>query len=86
MLRPVVAIADAWGAARVEKMDQEHRAQRDAVRALSGLTFTSHRDDELRRLSDFLRDLEQDMEAEERGCLSEEVLRDDMIVIDTFTG
>jgi hemerythrin-like domain-containing protein len=86
VLRPVVAVADAWGAARVEKMDQEHHAQRAAVRALSALTFTSNVDAKLRQLRDFTRAIAKDMAEEERGCLSEEVLRDDVIVIDTFTG
>lgn len=86
VLRPVVAVADAWGAARVEKMDQEHRAQREAVRSLSALSFTSDIDAKLRRLRDFAMSIAVDMDAEERGCLSEEVLRDDVIVIDTFTG
>jgi iron-sulfur cluster repair protein YtfE (RIC family) len=86
VLRPVVAEADAWGAARVEKMDEEHRVQRAAVRALSALTFTSDLDAELRRVRDFTQAIGRDMDAEERECLSEEVLRDDVIVIDTFTG
>jgi hypothetical protein len=86
MLRPVVAEADAWGPARVEKMDEEHRAQRAAVLALSGLTFTSDLDAELRRVRDFAQAICKDMDAEEHQCLSEEVLRDDVIVIDTFIG
>lgn len=86
VLRPVVAEADGWGAARVEKMDEEHRAQRAAVRALSGLLFTSDLDAELPRLRDFAEAICKDMDAEEHECLSEEVLRDDVIVIDTFIG
>jgi iron-sulfur cluster repair protein YtfE (RIC family) len=86
VLRPIVAVADAWGTARVEKMDQEHRAQRAAVRLLSAWTFTSNVDVKLRRIRDFVRGIAKDMDEEERGCLSEEVLRDDVIVIDTFTG
>lgn len=86
VLRPAVAVADAWGTARVEKMDQDHRSQRETIRSLAALTFTSDVDAKLRRVRDFTRTIGKEMDSEERGCLSEEVLRDDVIVIDSFTG
>jgi hypothetical protein len=70
----------------VEKMEQDHRSQREAIRSLAALTFTSDVDAKLRRVRDFIRTIRKEMDAEERGCLSKEVLRDDVIVIGAFTG
>jgi hypothetical protein len=85
ILRPVLAVIDNWGPARLERMDEEHRAQRarmlalDRLRTRDAAAYVA----EMRRL---FRDLRVDMFAEERECLSPDVLRDDPVNIDAFSG
>ena len=86
VLRPLLADVDAWGPARVEAMDEEHRAQRAALAQLSRLALDVDLDVTVRHIEEFLQRLRADMDGEERHALSEEVLRDDIIVIDTFMG
>ncbi len=86
VLRPLLVDVDAWGPARVEAMDEEHKAQRVALSELSRLALDQDVDGTVRRIEEFVRRLRADMEGEEHHALSEEVLRDDIIVIDTFMG
>jgi len=86
VLRPLLADVDAWGPARVESMDEEHRAQRTALAQLIRLRLDEDLDRTVEVIEDFVCRLRTDMDGEERHALSEEVLRDDIIVIDTFTG
>jgi hypothetical protein len=67
-------------------MDEEHRAQRAALAQLSCLALDVDLDVTVRHIEEFLQRLRADMDGEERHALSEEVLRDDIIVIDTFMG
>ncbi|MGZ6164342.1 MAG: hemerythrin domain-containing protein [Myxococcaceae bacterium] len=86
VLRPLLVDVDAWGPARVEAMDEEHRAQRAAIAELSRLALDADLDATVQRIEDFVRRLRADMDGEEHHALSPEVLRDDIIVIDTFMG
>jgi iron-sulfur cluster repair protein YtfE (RIC family) len=86
VLRPILVDVDAWGPARVATMDEEHAAQRAALAQLSRLVLDEDLDGTVRHLEEFLRRLRADMDGEEHHALSEEVLRDDIIVIDTFMG
>jgi hypothetical protein len=86
LLRPVLAVIDVWGPARVEKMDDEHRQQRATIAALTSLDPGADLEGYLDRIRAFVTEVEDDMAAEERECLSPDVLRDDTIVIDSFTG
>jgi iron-sulfur cluster repair protein YtfE (RIC family) len=86
VLRPLLVDVDAWGPARVEAMDEEHRSQRAAIAELSRLTVDQDVDGTVQHLEGFVRRLRADMDGEEQHALSEEVLRDDIIVIDTFGG
>jgi hemerythrin-like domain-containing protein len=86
VLRPVLADVDAWGPARVESMDEEHRSQRAALTQLSRLALDADLDCTLQQIEGFIRRIRADMDDEEHHALSEEVLRDDIIVIDTFMG
>jgi hemerythrin-like domain-containing protein len=86
VLRPLLVDVDAWGPARVESMDEEHRAQRTALAQLSLLSLENDVDHTVEIVEAFVRWLRTDMDGEERHALSEEVLRDDIIVIDTFMG
>ena|SRR6516164_2344570 len=86
VLRPVLANVDAWGPARVESMDEEHRAQRAALAELTRVRLEEDFDRTVQSIEAFVQRLRADMDGEERHALSEEVLRDDIIVIDTFMG
>ena len=86
VLRPVLANVDAWGPARVESMDEEHRAQRAAQAELTRVRLEEDFDRTIQSIEAFVQRLRADMDGEERHALSEEVLRDDIIVIDTFMG
>jgi iron-sulfur cluster repair protein YtfE (RIC family) len=86
LLRPVLREIDVWGPARVEKMDDEHRQQRATIAALTSLDPSIDLEGYLGRIRAFVTEVEKDMSAEERECLSPDILRDDTIVIDSFTG
>ena len=86
VLRPILIDVDAWGPARVESMDEEHRSQRAALAQLSRLALDADVDCTVQQIEVFIRRIRADMEGEEHHALSEEVLRDDIIVIDTFMG
>ena len=86
VLRPVLANVDAWGPARVESMDEEHRAQRAALAELTRVRLEEDFDRTIQSIEAFVQRVRADMDGEERHALSEEVLRDDIIVIDTFMG
>ena len=77
---------DAWGPARVEAMDEEHRSQRVALASSAALALDQDVDRTVQHVEEFVRRLRADMDGEEHHALSEEVLRDDIIVIDTFMG
>jgi len=86
LLRPVLANIDAWGAVRVEKMDDEHREQRSTIAELLALDPKTNLEGYLASVQAFLTAVKADMAEEEHECLSPDVLRDDTIIIDTFTG
>jgi len=86
VLRPLLADVDAWGPARVESMDEEHRSQRTALAQLSRLALDADVDCTIQQMEAFIRRIRAEMAGEEQHALSEEVLRDDIIVIDTFMG
>ena len=86
VLRPILVDVDAWGAVRVAAMDEEHAAQRASLAQVSRLALDENLDDTVQHLEEFIRRLRADMDGEEHHALSEEVLRDDIIVIDTFMG
>jgi hemerythrin-like domain-containing protein len=86
VLRPLLADVDAWGPARVESMDEEHRAQRAALSQLTRLSLDEDVDRTVESIEQFVQRLRADMDGEESHALSPEVLRDDIIVIDTFMG
>jgi len=86
VLRPILADVDAWGPARVESMNEEHADQRAALVQLSRVPLDEDIDGTVRSVEQFVRRLRADMEWEEQNALSANVLRDDILVIDTFMG
>jgi len=86
VLRPLLADVDAWGPARVQSMDEEHQSQRAALAQLRRLALDVDVDCTVQQVEAFIRRIREDMDGEEQHALSDEVLRDDIIVIDTFMG
>jgi len=86
VLRPILADIDAWGPARVESMNEEHADQRAALAELCRLPLDQDLDGTVRSIDSFVRKLRAEMDWEEQNALSPNVLRDDILVIDTFMG
>lgn len=81
-LFPVLERLDLWGLERVGDMRDEHDRQRAEVETLiDGLA--SHWDGERIALTlrSLVTDLLLDMEEEERGCLANDALRDEMVIV-----
>ena len=84
VLRPVLAQGDAWARLRVEALDREHHEQRVKLAELAELDPSSAPFTE--RVREALGWIRLDMAGEEKSLLTPEVLRDDIIVIDSFGG
>jgi len=67
-------------------MDEEHQSQRAALAQLLRLALDVDVDCTVQQVEAFIRRIREDMDGEEQHALSDEVLRDDIIVIDTFMG
>lgn len=82
ILEPVLATIDAWGPQRKQAMDEEHVMQRELVGRLAKMEPSTDRVSWVREVRTFIADLYKDMAEEERTCLSPNVLRDDVVVVD----
>ncbi len=87
-LRPALLAADAWGEARAERLDRDHREQRALLEhSLSRVQDTSRPAPLLaRNLLDLIALLRTDMDEEERDLLDPRVVRDDVVGINVETG
>jgi hypothetical protein len=88
LLVPQLRDTDGWGAARADRVIQEHREQMAEARALID-SFkdpfgTEHELAE--QLDDFIAALTVDMAAEESASLSPDLLRDDVVGVDVEAG
>jgi iron-sulfur cluster repair protein YtfE (RIC family) len=86
VLRPLLATVDAWARERVEHLDAEHREQRERLQALSMMSPLADPAAFTARVQETLAWIRADMDGEERELLTPEVLRDDVVVIDSFGG
>jgi iron-sulfur cluster repair protein YtfE (RIC family) len=82
VLRPVLAEIDAWGPQRKAAMDEEHAMQRELVTQLATIDPSGDPAAWAREVRIFAKDLLMDMADEEKTCLSPNVLRDDVVVVD----
>ncbi len=87
-LRPALCEADAWGQERAERLDRDHREQREMLHyALASVEDQSRPPLVIaRQLQDLVRLLREDMEDEEQLLVNDRVLRDDVVSIDVETG
>ena len=86
ILRPVLATIDAWAEKRVESMDAEHAEQRQKLLELSRLDPAADPPGFAARVRETLEWIRLDMAGEEKTVLSPDLLRDDIIILDTFGG
>jgi hypothetical protein len=87
-LRPALLETAGFGEVRAERLDRDHREQRELLSyALASLADAS-RPARLvaRNLLDLVALLRDDMADEERFLVSEKVLRDDVVNVDVETG
>jgi iron-sulfur cluster repair protein YtfE (RIC family) len=86
LLRPVLAQVDAWARQRVDAMDVEHAEQRERLQALALVDPAQDPQAFVGRVQETLEWIRLDMAGEEKSLLSPDLLRDDIIVLDTFGG
>jgi len=87
-LRPALLAADSWGLERAERLDRDHREQRELLHyALGSVQDQGHSPMVVaRQLLDLVRLLREDMDEEEELLVNERVLRDDVVSLDAETG
>jgi hypothetical protein len=86
LLRPVLVQVDAWARQRVESLDREHQDQRRKLTELAQMDPSSDPSAFAARAREVLEWIRVDMAGEEKTLLTPELLRDDIIVIDSFGG
>lgn len=86
LLRPVLAQVDAWSRLRVESLDREHQEQREKLSELAQFDAAADPKAFAARVREVLAWVLLDMVGEEKTMLTPELLRDDIIVIDSFGG
>jgi len=82
ILQPVLEKIDAWGPQRKAAMEEEHKVQRALVMKLTSINPINDPAGWARDVRIFAKDLLLDMADEEKTCLSPNVLRDDVVVVD----
>ncbi len=82
ILEPVLAEVDAWGPQRKKAMDEEHALQRAQITRLASLDPLADPKRWVSEVKAFTSELLVDMADEEKTCLSPNVLRDDVVVVD----
>jgi len=84
VLAPTLKTIDAWGPERAERLDAEHREQREWIAGCRGELVNA--DGDVRRLLDqaveMIDRIEDDMEHEERSVLDPRLLTDEIIQVD----
>jgi iron-sulfur cluster repair protein YtfE (RIC family) len=87
ILAPALRETDAWGEVRASKLEAHHRDQRQELKDLSEVDAESYDPEVLvRRLRAFIKDVREDMVHEEKGVLSPDLLKDDLIGVDVEGG
>lgn len=86
VLRPMLPDADAWGSVRLETMLAEHAAEHAALLRVVEAALGSRDREAISRSTAVVGELRAHMDAEERGFLSDRVLRDDAVTIDPMGG
>jgi iron-sulfur cluster repair protein YtfE (RIC family) len=83
VLLPVLREIDAWGPVRAERLIEEHEAQRAGLERLRALEQGDNQAEFTRAVLAMIWTLLGDMRQEEHDILKDELLRDDVIAIDT---
>lgn len=86
LLKPILLDLDAWGPVRLKEMEKEHEEQRAQVTALLALDPLAPVATWVTQMRGFTERLRADMAGEEHDFLDPDVLRDDSIAVDPFSG
>jgi hemerythrin-like domain-containing protein len=87
VLGELILSVDAWGAVRGAVLIEEHECEeRELIETLSQTDTASELDRVLSMTSSFMDRLLDHMAREEKIVLAEDVLSDEIVVRDTFTG
>ena len=86
ILRPVLKEIDAWGGVRVDRMNQEHVAQRAQMKEIVERVQYGKPAEYLSLIEVFVREIYLDIQAEEKECLSPDVMKDDPITTNNTCG
>lgn len=82
LLKPVIVDLDAWGPLRAEQIDREHEELDVLVVRFSAIDISSEPKKWVEEVKGMICHLREELDDAERGRLSPEVLRDDVIVVD----
>lgn len=85
-LVPTIREADAWGAIRVERMREEHEAQRVMIDQINSLSGIGTRAELVESTQALCEELYEDMRRKEIEFLQPDLLRDDVVTIGQFVG
>jgi|ERR1019366_1192107 hypothetical protein len=86
ILRGILVTVDAWGPVRVEIMSEQHVAEHGELYGVLHANVTSHTAVDDRVLDAGLDRVLEHMAREEIAFLGEDVLRDDSVVVQQFSG
>ncbi|GIL18870.1 MAG: hypothetical protein BroJett040_26210 [Oligoflexia bacterium] len=86
ILAPVLQEIDSWGGVRVDRMKQEHAHQRQEIQLLVSELKQGKMMQIIPRVEKFMSDLYEDMDSEEKECLSPDLLKDDLVTIGNYSG
>jgi hypothetical protein len=82
LLKPVIVGLDAWGPLRAEQIDKEHEELVDLATRFAQIDIGSDPKKWAHEVRQMIAHLREELDDAERGRLSPEVLRDDVIVVD----
>ena len=86
ILCPAIHAADAWGPVRAARLKEGHVEQRAQLTRLSSLEPSVGDEEVCEAVRGLARDLRDDMHREEAELLDPDLLRDDVVAINSFGG
>ena len=82
LLKPVIVDLDAWGPLRAEQIDKEHEELDALATRFAEIDISSEPKKWVEEVRGMIFHLREELDDAEKGRLSPEVLRDDVIVVD----
>ena len=85
ILRPVLKDIDPWGDVRVDRMNAEHKQQRQGVAKLEAAIQARQISEILTLTKKFVSELYVDLDLEEKECLNPDLLKDDFVTSGNYS-